>query len=60
MGEHKEWMLMMIQHDPEIVSPWVGKEVSVKERHQPANLREVVKDLTHLPSWSGITIATTI
>lgn len=59
MGAHEEWMPIMIRHDPKIVSPWVGKEVSVKERHQPADLREVVEDLMHLPSWSGITIATT-
>jgi hypothetical protein len=48
---------MMIQHKLEIVLPWVGKEVSVEDRHQPADLREVV---THLSLWSGVTIATTI
>ncbi len=60
MGAHEEWMSMMIRHELKIVSPWVGKEVSIKDRHQPADLREVVNDLTHLPSWSEITIATTI
>ena len=60
MGAHEEWMPMMIQHKLEIVLPWVGKEVSVKNRNQSADLREVVNDLMHLPLWSGITIATTI
>jgi hypothetical protein len=37
---HQEWMPMIIRHEPEIVSPWVGNVVLV----------EVVNDLTHLPS----------
>jgi len=53
-------MPMMIWHEPEIVSPWVGMEVLVKDRHQPADLREMVNDLMHQPSWAGITDATTI
>ena len=36
---HKEWMTMMIRHEPEIVSPWAGKEVSVEDKHQPTDSR---------------------
>ncbi len=57
---HEEWMPMMIWHKPEIVSPWAGKEVSVEDKCQPADLREVANDLTHLPSWSGRARAMTI
>jgi hypothetical protein len=60
VGAHEEWMPMMTWHKPEIVSPWAGKEVLVEDKHQPADLREVVNDLTHLPSWSGRMRATTI
>ena len=38
MGAHEVWMPMRIWHEPEIVLPWVGNEVSVEERHQPADL----------------------
>ncbi len=38
MGAHKVWIPVIIRHEPEIVSPWVGNEVSVEERHQPADL----------------------
>ena len=60
LGAHEVWMPMIIWHEPEIVSPWVGNKVSVDKRHQPADLRALENDLTHLPLWSGITIATTI
>ncbi len=60
LGVHKVCMPMMIRQEPKIVSPWVGNKVSVDERHQPADLRALENDLTHLPLWSGITIATTI
>ncbi len=38
VGVHKVWIPMIILHEPEIVSPWVGIEVSVNKRHQPADL----------------------
>ena len=47
---HEEWMPIMIHHELEIVSPWVGNVVLVEDRHQPVDLSEVVNDLTHLPS----------
>ena len=50
VNAHKEWMPIMIRHEPEIVSPWVGNVVSVEDRHQPVDLSEVVNDLTHLQS----------
>jgi hypothetical protein len=46
---HEEWMPIMIRHELEIVSPWVGNVVSVEERHQPVDLSDVENDLTHLP-----------
>ena len=39
MGAHEVCIPMIIRHEPEIVSPWVGNEVSVDKRHQLANLR---------------------
>ena len=47
---HEEWMPIMIRHELEIVTPWVGNVVSVEDRHQPVNLSEVENDLTHLLS----------
>ena len=47
---HEEWMPIMIRHELEIVSPWVGNAVSVEDRHQPVDLSDVENDLTHLPS----------
>ena len=38
VGAHDVCIPMMIRHDPDIVSPWVGNEVSVDVRHQPADL----------------------
>jgi hypothetical protein len=38
VGAHEVCIPMIIRHEPEIVSPWVGNEVSVNERHQPADL----------------------
>jgi hypothetical protein len=32
-------MTMMIRHEPEIVSPWAGKEVLVEDKHQPTDSR---------------------
>ena len=59
VGAHKVCIPMIIWHKPEIVLPWVGNEVSVDERHQPEDLSALWNDLTHSPSWSGITIAMT-
>ena len=50
VGAHDVCIPMRIQHDPNIVSPWVGNEVSVDVRHQPADLSALLNDLTHLPS----------
>ena len=47
---HKEWIPIMIQHEPEKVSPWVGNVVLVEDRHQPVDLSEAVNDFTHLLS----------
>ena len=38
VGAHEVCIPMIIRHEPEIVSPWVGNKVSVNERHQPADL----------------------
>ena len=38
VGAHDVCIPMMIWHNPDIVSPWVGNEVSVDVRHQPADL----------------------
>ena len=38
VGAHDVCIPMMLRHDPDIVSPWVGNEVSVDVRHQPADL----------------------
>ncbi len=46
----EDWMPIMIRHELEIVSPWVGNVVSVEDRHQPVDLSDVENDLTHLPS----------
>ena len=38
LGAHKVCMPVIIRHEPKIVLPWVGNEVSVDKRHQPADL----------------------
>jgi hypothetical protein len=38
VGAHDVCITMMLRHDPDIVSPWVGNEVLVDVRHQPADL----------------------
>ena len=38
VGAHEVCIPMIIWHEPEIVSPWVGNKVSVDERHQPVDL----------------------
>ena len=38
VGAHDVCSPIRIRHDPDIVSPWVGNEVSVNDRHQPADL----------------------
>ena len=38
VGAHKVCIPMIIQHEPKIVLPRMGKEVSVNERHQPVDL----------------------
>ena len=38
MGAHEVCIPMIIWHEPEIVLPWMGNEVSVDKRHQPADL----------------------
>ena len=38
VGANEVCMPMRIRHKPEIVSPWMGNEVSVDERHQPVDL----------------------
>jgi hypothetical protein len=38
VGAHDVCIPMMMGHDPDIVFPWVGNEVSVDVRHQPADL----------------------
>ena len=38
VGAHEVCIPMIIRHKPEMVSPWMGNEVSVDERHQSANL----------------------
>lgn len=50
VGAHDVWTPMRMRHVPEIVSPWVGNEVSVDVRHHPADFSALAKDLTHLPS----------
>ena len=57
---HEEWMPIMIRHELEIVKPWVGNAVSVEDMHQPVDLSDVANDLTHLPSLSGMMMATII
>ena len=41
VGVHDVCIPIRIRHDPDIVSPWVGNEVSVDVRHQPADLSVV-------------------
>ncbi len=50
VGAHDVCIPMMMRQDPEIVSPCVGKEVSVDVRHQPDDFSALQNDLTHLPS----------
>ena len=38
VGAHDVCIQMRMRHNPDIVSPWVGNEVSVDVRHQPADL----------------------
>ncbi len=38
LGAHEVCMPVIIRYEPEIVMSWVGNEVSVNERHQPAEL----------------------
>ena len=38
LGAHEVCIPMIVRHEPEMVSPWVGNKVSVNERHQPADL----------------------
>ena len=38
VGAHDVCCPIRIRHNPDIVSPWVGNEVLVDDRHQPADL----------------------
>ena len=38
LGAHEVCIPMIIRHEPEIVSPWMGNNVFVDERHQPAEI----------------------
>jgi hypothetical protein len=38
VGAHEVCIPMIIWHEPEMVSPWVGNAVSVNKRHQPTDL----------------------